>query len=142
MSVVRLTRLGVSRSGVTRTGDTADGYRVVPASRVAHPHNPLTGLEFGLVVAVIGIAAAVAVPEYLRLHQGESDDAAAKTRLTRAVRSLEAHHSSAGSFAGTALPSSVTLHTARGSYCVQTGAGDHVWHAARHAKPSSGACPG
>ena len=140
MSVARLTRLGVPRSGVTRTGDTADGYRVMAARRAAHPHNPLTGLELGLVVAVIGIAAAVAAPEYLHLRQDASDDAA-KSRLTRAARTLEVHRASAGTFAGAAVPDTVTLRTSRGSYCIQTSAGDHVWHAARHAKPSSGACP-
>lgn len=140
MSVVRLTRLGVPQSGVTRTGDTADGYRVMAARRIAHPRNPLSVMEIGLVVAVIGIAAAVAVPEYLHLRQDASDDAA-KTRLTRAARTLETHHASAGTFAGAAVPETVTLHTARGSYCIQTSTGDHVWHAARHAKPSSGACP-
>jgi hypothetical protein len=139
VSVARLTRLGVPRSGVTRTGDTADGYRVVPARRLAHPHNPLSVLEIGLVVAVLGIAAAVAVPEYLHLRQDASDDAA-KSRLTRAARSLEVHHTSAGTFAGASLPESVTLRTARGTYCIQTSAGDHVWHASRHAKPAAGTC--
>ena len=138
MSVARLTRLGVPHSGVTRTGDTADGYRVMSACRVGY--NPLSVLEIGLVVAVIGIAAAVAVPEYLHLRQDASDDAA-KTRLTHAARTLEVHHASSGTFAGAAVPDTVTLRTARGSYCIQTSAGNHVWHAARHAKPSSGACP-
>jgi len=140
MSAVRLTRLGVPRSGVTRTGDTADGYRVVSVRRVAHGHNPLTGLELGLVVAVIAIAAAVAMPEYLHLRQDASADTV-KTRLTKAARTLEAHHSSIGMFAGARLPSSVTLHTERGSYCIETSVGDDVWHASRHAKPSPGACP-
>ena len=101
----------------------------------------VTGLNlYSLVVAVIGVAAAVAVPDYLHLRQDSNDDAA-KTRLTRAARSLDVHQSSAGTFAGAGLPNGVKLHTARGSYCVETGVGDHVWHAARHAKPSSGACP-
>jgi Tfp pilus assembly protein PilE len=103
-------------------------------------YNPLSVLEIGLVVAMIGIAAAVAVPEYLHVRQDASDDAA-KTRLTRAARTLEVDHASAGTFATAAVPDTVTLRTARGSYCIQTSAGDHVWHAARHAKPSSGVCP-
>jgi Tfp pilus assembly protein PilE len=110
------------------------------ARLVAHPHNPLSAMEIGLVVAVIGVAAAVAVPEYLHLRQDARDDAA-KTRLTRVARTLESHHVSAGTFAGAAVPETVTLRTARGSYCIQTSAGDHVWHASRHARPSSGACP-
>ena len=109
------------------------------APRVAHPHNPLTGLEIGLVVAVIGIAAAVAVPEYLHLRQ-DASDAAAKTRLAAATRTLEARHAAAGTFAGAKLPAGVRLHAARGSYCVETTAADRVWHAARHAMPAAGAC--
>ena len=108
--------------------------------RLGHPHNPLSVLEIGLAVAVIGVAAAVAVPEYLHLRQ-DAGDVAAKTRLTRAARTLEVHHASAGTFAGAAVPETVTLRTARGSYCIQTSAGAHLWHAARNAKPSSGACP-
>ena len=106
MSVARLTRLGVPRSGVTRTGDTADGYRVMSARRVGY--NPLSVLEIGLVVAMIGIAAAVAVPEYLHVRQDASDDAA-KTRLTRAARTLEVHNASAGTFATAAVPDTVTF---------------------------------
>jgi Tfp pilus assembly protein PilE len=136
---MQLTRLGVPRSSVTRSGDTADAYRVVAARRLAHPHNPLSVLEIGLVVAVIGIAAAVAVPEYLHLRQDASDDAA-RARLTTASRTLEVRHAAVGTFTGTALSAGVRLHTARGSYCVETTAGDHVWHAARHAKPSAGSC--
>jgi hypothetical protein len=134
-----LIRLGVPRRGITRTGDTADGYRVVSAPRAAHPHNPLSGLEIGLVVAVIGIAAAVAVPEYLHVRQGVSDDAA-KSRLVDAARTLEARHATVGTFAGAKLPAGVQLHAARGSYCVETSVGDRVWHAARHALPTAGAC--
>jgi Tfp pilus assembly protein PilE len=136
---VPLTRLGVPRSSITRTGDTADGYRVVSARRLAHPHNPLTVLEIGLVVSVIGIAAAVAVPEYLHLRQDARDDAA-KTRLAAAERTLEARHAAAGTFAGVKLPESVRVQAARGSYCVETSAGDHVWHATRHSKPAAGTC--
>lgn len=139
MTVLPLTRLGVPRKGITRTGDTADGYRVVSARRVAHPHNPLNGLEIGLAVAVIGVAAAVAVPEFLHLRQEASDDAA-KGRLLGAARTLEARHAAAGTFAGAKLPAGVKLYAARGSYCVETSTGDRVWHAARHAMPAAGGC--
>ena len=96
--------------------------------------------ELALVVAVVGLAAAVAVPEYLSLRRDANDDAA-KARLTAAVRTLEARHVATGTFTGAALPASVRLHTGRGSYCVDTTAGDHGWHASRHATPLSGACP-
>jgi type II secretory pathway pseudopilin PulG len=111
----------------------------VSARRLTHPNNPLSFLEIGLVVAVIGVAAAVAVPEFLHLRQDARDDAA-KSRLTAAARTLEARHAAAGTFAGVNLPASVRIHAARGSYCVETSAGDHVWHATRHAKPAAGAC--
>jgi len=111
----------------------------VSARSLAHPHNPLSVLEIGLVLAVIGVAAAVAVPEYLHLRQDASDDAA-RSRLTAAEHTLEARHATAGTFAGVKLPGSVRLHAARASFCVETSAGDHVWHAGRHATPSPGAC--
>jgi Tfp pilus assembly protein PilE len=139
VTVVPLIRLGIPRSGITRTGDTADGYRVMSARGLAHPHNALSVLEVGLVVAVIGVAAAVGVPEYLHLRQDASDDAA-KSRLSGAARTIEARHAAAGTFAGAKLPAGVRLHAARGSYCVETTAGDRVWHAARHAAPAAGAC--
>ena len=138
MNGIPLTRLGVPRSSITRTGDTADGYRVMSARRLAH--NPLTLLELGLVTVVLGVAAAVAVPEYLRLRQSANDDAA-KTHLAQAARTLELHLARAGTFAGASLPSGVRVRTAHGSYCVESNAGSHVWHARRGEKPSSGACP-
>ncbi len=110
------------------------------ARRLAPGSSPLSLLELALVTAVVGVAAAVAVPEYLQLRQDANDDAA-KTRLAQAARTLERHHTSAGTFAGAALPSGVRVRTAHGSYCVETTAGSHTWHAARGAKPSSGACP-
>jgi Tfp pilus assembly protein PilE len=111
----------------------------VSVSRLAQPHNSLTFLEIGLVVAVIGIAAAVAVPEYLNLRQDARDDAA-RTRLAAAARTLEVRHAATGTFAGVKLPGSIRLHAAGSSYCVETSAGDRVWHATRHAIPAAGAC--
>ena len=63
--------------------------------RLAHAHDPLTLLEIGLVTVVLGVAAAVAVPEYLHLRQDANDDAA-KTRLAQSARKLELHLASAG----------------------------------------------
>ena len=141
MRIALLNRLGIPHSGITRTGDTADGYRVVSAGRLAHAHGPLSFLELALVTIVVGIAAAVAVPEFMDLRQDASDDAA-KTRLTQATRSLERHHAAAGTYAGAAIPGGVRLRAAgRGSFCVETTAGENVWHAAQNAKPASGACP-
>jgi Tfp pilus assembly protein PilE len=142
VKIAPLTRLGIPLSGITRTGDTADGYRVVSVRRLAHARGPLSLLELALVTVVIGIAAAVAVPEYLHLRQGASDDAA-KSRLTQATRILEQRHAAAGTYSGATLPEGVRLQAAgRGSFCVQTTAGDNVWHAAgAHGKPASGACP-
>jgi hypothetical protein len=139
MTGMPLPRLGVPRSSITRTGDTADGYRVVSARRLAHPHSPLSLLEIGLAVVVVGVAAAVAVPEYLQLRQDASDDSA-KSRLAHAAGIVEAHDRSTGTFSGAALPAGVRLRTFRGSYCVETNAGGRIWHAARHGKPAAGAC--
>ena len=131
MRIAPLVRLGIPHSGITRTGDTADGYRVVTVGRLAHAHNPLSLLELALVVVVIAIAGAVAVPEFT-----------AKTRLTQATRSLEQHHAATGTFAGAAIPGGVRLRTAgRGSFCVEAKAGDNVWHAAQNSKLAPGACP-
>ena len=140
MSGARL-RLGVTHSGVTRTGDTADGYRVTSARRATRPHNPLSLLELALVLAVLAVAVAVAVPEYLQVSQNERNDAA-RTRLQHATRTLELRHAAAGTYAGATLPAGVRLVTAgRGTFCVETRAGDHVWHAAGPTgKPASGAC--
>lgn len=102
-------------------------------------HNPLGVLELALLTAVVGIAAAVAVPEYLQLRQDASDDSA-RTRLAGAARKLEARHHAAGTFAGAGLPAGVRLHLSRGSYCIETNAGDRVWHAVRHAGTVSGRC--
>jgi hypothetical protein len=129
--VTPLIRLGVPLTGITRTGDTADGYRVMSARRLAHSHNPLTFLELALVTVVLGVAAAVAVPEYFHLRQGANDDTA-KTRLVQAGRNVEA---------GAVAPAGVYVHAAGSSYCLQTTAGGRTWHALRHAKPTRGACP-
>ena len=109
------------------------------ARRLAHGNNPLSFLEIALITIVLGVAAAVAVPEYLQLRQDANDDSA-KTRLTQASRAVEQHRAAAGSFVGASLPAGVRLHTARGTYCLETSAGSHVWHATRGGKPSSGAC--
>jgi Tfp pilus assembly protein FimT len=139
--IAPLTRLGIPHSGITRTGDTADGYRVMSIGRLAHAHTPLSLLELALVVVVVAIAGAVAVPEFLDLRQDASDDAA-KTRLTQATRSLERHHASAGTYAGAVIPGGVRLRTAgRGSFCVEATAGGNVWHAAKNARLAPGACP-
>ena len=136
-----LIRLGITRSGITRTGDTADGYRVVSVGRLAHAHGPLSLLELALATVVLGIAVAVAVPEYLDLRQDANEDAA-KTRLTQATRSLERQHAAGGTYAGAKVPGGVRVRPAgRGSFCVETKAGDIVWHAVENAKPASGACP-
>jgi Tfp pilus assembly protein PilE len=113
----------------------------VSVGRLAHAPRSLSLLELALVTVVLGIAVAVAVPEYLDLRQDASEDAA-KTRLTQVTRSLERHHAAAGTYAGARVPGGVHLRTAgRGSFCVETKAGEIVWHAAQNAKPASGACP-
>jgi hypothetical protein len=131
VTLAPLTRLGVTHSGVTRTGDTADGYRVMSARRLAHAHSPLSFLEIALAIAVLGVAVAVAVPEFLHLRQDANDDAA-KSRLVQAERNVAA---------GAAVPAGVTVHAAGKSYCLETTAGSHEWHAAPHARPAPGACP-
>jgi Tfp pilus assembly protein PilE len=141
VNVAPLVRLGIPRSGITRTGDTADGYRVMSVGRLAYARNPLSLLELALVTVVIGVAAAVAVPEFMHLRQDASDDAA-KARLTQATRTLERQHAVAGTYAGAAIPGGVRLRVAgRSSFCVETKAGENVWHAAQNAKPVAGACP-
>lgn len=110
------------------------------ARRLAHPHNSLSVFELALFVVVVGLAAAVAVPEYLSLRRDTNDDAA-KVRLAAAARTLEARDAATGAFTGAALPASVRLRTGPGSYCVETRSGDHVWHTSRHATPLAGACP-
>ena len=141
MSVVPLPRLGIPRSGITRTGDTADGFRVVSARRLTHPHTPLSVLELSLVTVVLGIAVAVAVPEFLHLRQEAGADSA-KSRLTQAAQTLEQQHASAGTFAGATVPAGVrVLAAARNSFCVETGSGNHAWHErGPNGKPVSGAC--
>jgi len=138
VTVAPLTRLGVPRSSVARTGDTADGYRVVSA-RARHLHRPLSFLELSLVLAVVGVAAAIAIPDYLQMQRDANTDSA-KARLGDAARTLESRYVSTGTFAGAALPSGVRLHAAGGSYCIETTADGHVWHAVRHGRPASGAC--
>ena len=98
--------------------------------RLAHAHNPLSLLEIALVTVVLGVAAAVAVPEYLQLRQDANDDAA-KSRLVQAGKNLEA---------GSAAPAGVRVHAAAGSYCLETTVSGRVWHALRNAKPARGAC--
>ena len=130
MNAVPLPRVGVPLSGITRTGDTADGYRVMSARRIAHAHHPLSYLEIGLITVVLGIAAAVAVPEYFQLRQNANDDTA-KTRLVQAGKNVES---------GAAAPAGVKIHRTGSSYCLDTSVGGRVWHAARHAQPARGSC--
>jgi hypothetical protein len=139
VNVAPLTRVAIPRSGVTRTGGSADGYRMIDAGGT-RAHGPLSLLELGLVTVVLGIAVGVAVPEYLDLRQQAKDDAA-KARLTQASRALEHRHSVAGTYAGAALPAGVELRSAgRRAYCVETTADGRAWHVARGSKPTSGVC--
>jgi hypothetical protein len=101
------------------------------ARRLAHAHNPLSFLEIALVTGVLGVAAAVAVPEYFNLRRDANDDTA-KTRLVQAGKNVEA---------GAAVPAGVKIHAAGSSYCLETAVSGRVWHALRHAKPIAGACP-
>jgi hypothetical protein len=101
------------------------------ARRLAHAHNPLSFLEVALVTAVLGIAAAVAVPEYFQLRADANDDSA-KSRLVQASRDLTV---------GAAVPAGVYVHAAGAAYCLQTAVGGRVWHELQHAKPVQGACP-
>jgi type II secretory pathway pseudopilin PulG len=108
--------------------------------RSSHTHHSLSHLEIALLLSVVGVAVAIAVPELMQIERDTNDDSA-KTRLVNAGRALENRHSAAGTFAGAALPAGVRLHTASGSYCVETTVDSRVWHQARNAKPTSGACP-
>jgi hypothetical protein len=140
--VAPLTRLGITRSSVTRTGDTADGYRVIAARRLNRAHTSLSLLELGLIAIVLGIATAVAVPEYLDLRQDARDDSA-RSRLTQATQTLERRHVSAGTYAGAALPAGVHVRiVGPKAFCVETMAGGDAWHVSRGSTPVSGACPG
>jgi Tfp pilus assembly protein PilE len=110
------------------------------ARSTARPHSPLSRLEHALIVVVLGIAAAVAVPEYLDLRQEAKEDSA-RSRLTQATKSLERQHASAGTYAGAAVPAGVHLRrVARGSYCAETAAGGRAWHVVRGSGPRRGAC--
>jgi Tfp pilus assembly protein PilE len=112
----------------------------VSARGLAHARNPVAFLELALVTVVIGVAAAVAVPEYLHLRQDVGADAA-KSRLSQAAKTLERRHASAGTFAGATLPAGVHLAAAgRGSFCVDTKTGGNAWHVGPSGKPASGAC--
>lgn len=123
MSVLPLRRAAMGRSVLVRTPQ------------------PLTIVELALVTAVLGVAAAVAVPAYIHLRQSTGDDGAARSRLVRAGQALELRHSATGTFLGAVLPSGVRLRTSGGSYCVDTTAGGRAWHATRNASPTGGACP-
>lgn len=125
-----MTRLGVPLSGITRSGDTADGYRVMSARRPVRANGSLSHLEIALITVVLGVAAAVAVPEYFRLQQSANDDTA-RTRLVQAGKNVEA---------GAAVPAGVEIHGRGSSYCLETTVGGRVWHAALHAQPARGAC--
>jgi len=114
--------------------------RNMAVRRVAAPTNPLSVLELGLVAAVLVVALAVAVPEYVHLRNEAGPDSA-KARLTDAARSLASRHRAAGTYAGATVPAGVRLKKAtRASYCVETGRGDALWHAGLRTKPSRGGC--
>ncbi len=113
---------------------------MIAAYRLGRAHASLSLLELGLVTVVLGIATAVAVPEYLDLRQGSRDDSA-RSRLTQVTQTLERRHASAGTYAGAALPAGVQLRSAGPTtFCVETMAGSDVWHVSRGTKPASGAC--
>ncbi len=140
MIVAPLTRLGITRSSVARTGDTADGYRVIAARRLNRAHTSLSLVELGLIAIVLGIATAVAVPEYLDLRQDAREDSA-KSRLTQATQTLQHRHASAGTYAGAALPAGVHVRSVGPTaFCIETMAGSDTWHVSRGSKPTSGAC--
>lgn len=140
MNVAPLPRVGVTRSSVTWTGDTADGYRVITASGRTRARTSLSHFEAGLIVAVMAVAVAVAVPEYLNLRQDAKVDSA-RTRLTQSAQALDQRQAAVGTYAGAVLPSGVVVrHAGRSSYCVETKADGRAWHVSTGAQPVSGAC--
>ena len=110
------------------------------ARRATVAHTSLSRFELGLIAVVLAVSAAVAIPGFLDLRRDTKTDSA-KSRLARAAQALERRHAAAGTYAGAALPAGVLLRSAgAGSYCVQTTAGGHSWHATRGSQPASGAC--
>jgi Tfp pilus assembly protein PilE len=113
---------------------------VIAASRRTAARAPLSHFEAGLIVAVLAVAVAVAVPEYLNLRQDAKDDSA-RTRLTQAAQSLEQQQAAVGTYVGATIPSGVVLRRAgRASYCVQTTFGARVWHVSTGSEPVAGTC--
>ena len=126
------------RLGISATDARIPGLR--PRRRSAHS-SPLSPLEIGLVVAVIGIAAGILVPDYLRMsHKSQTDPAAA--RLQSATTELQQHHETAGTYVGSPLPANVQLVSAgRGSFCLETSSRGTTWHlAGPSGKPARGSC--
>ena len=126
------------RLGISATDARIPGLR--PRRRSAHS-SPLSPLEIGLVVAVIGIAAGILVPDYLRMsHRSQTDPAAA--RLQSATTELRHHHAAAGTYVGSPLPANVQLVSAgRGTFCVETSSRGTTWHLdGPFGKPARGSC--
>jgi hypothetical protein len=100
----------------------------------------LSHFEAGLIVAVMAVAVAVAVPEFINLRQDAKVDSA-RTRLTHAAQALDQRQAAVGTYAGAVLRSGVVVrHAGRSSYCVETKAGGRVWHVSTGTPPASGSC--
>jgi Tfp pilus assembly protein PilE len=126
-----------------RLGFSANDVRAprLRARRRSAHSSPLSPIEIGLVVAVVGIAAGIAVPDFLHMrHQSQSDPAA--TRLQDATKGLRQHHAAAGTYVGSPLPANVELVSAgRGSFCLETSSRGTTWHlAGPSGEPLRGSC--
>jgi prepilin-type N-terminal cleavage/methylation domain-containing protein len=111
-----------------------------------------TVVELLVVIIVLGLLSAVAVPSYMGLRERANNNAA-RANVQDALPAVDAYRAVHGSFAGMALPKLLKLDdevrldsrmvvTTR-TYCVRSTVGTQTWSLsgpAEDAAPASGGC--
>jgi prepilin-type N-terminal cleavage/methylation domain-containing protein len=131
--------------------------------RLAKEESGFTLIELLIVLVIIGILLAIAVPSYLGFKD-RANNTASKANVRTAVPAVEAYYADHGDYAfdldplgaavspaGTAalvlIDQGVTLTTAKGtnsnaSYCIDANVGGKIWNKAGPAATiAAGACP-
>jgi len=96
-----------------------------------------TVLELLVVLAIIGVLAAIAIPQYSNYKQG-SLDAKAKSDLHNMANAMEAYYGSMNSYAGAVVPADLTAFGYRQSANVDSAGGGTVTGYTLQATPLGG----
>lgn len=124
-----------------------------PVCKALRDEHGFTLIELLIVVVIIGVLAAIAVPVYVG-QQSEAKDTAAQAQLRTAATAQQLYFADKDAYAGDAGQlgvygfrqgaQAVTVRSGGASYCMDApGGGDQKFHITQASgRPAPGTCPG